>query len=135
MAHHRTNEEQQVKKQTKEVEMENWQTMPMLPLSRLPLVRHELRRAYVPVREGFHPSNELLERAAVVHMGPNCNERTLPHRLATTLAAQLHRHLTDFKIGKLDHTTSHFLVVFPTTDLTDHAIHVGVFAIDYNTHV
>lgn len=89
----------------------------------------------MPVREGFHLTNELLERAAVVHMGPNCNERTLPHRLATTLAAQLHCHPRDFKIGKLDRSTGHFLVAFPTVDMRNHAMHVGVFAIDHNAHV
>lgn len=129
------NKEQHFQANSNKEEMENWQTMPMLPPSRLPTVRHELRRAYVPVREGLHPTNELLERAAVVHMWPNCNEQTLPHRLATTLAAQLHRHPRDFKIGKLDRSIGHFLVAFPTVVLRNHAMHVGVFAIDHNAHV
>lgn len=119
----------------KETNMDNWQTMPMTPTSHLPGARPEQQTVYVPSREGFHPTNEQLDRAAAVHAGPNVNKQTLPQRLATTLAAQLGHHPRAFEVGQLDTATAACIVIFPTKDLRNHAVEVGIFAIDFNTYV
>ncbi|KAF3341551.1 hypothetical protein FCM35_KLT00189 [Carex littledalei] len=130
-----TEQTTQPEKTTTKMDFQNWEAMEMLSPEYMNNAREDDVRVFMPADDTLRPTNDALSRAAVVMIGPQVEARTIPQRLAANLGMYFNRHPRDFSIRKTEPTTGDFIAIFPTINMRNEAVQVGVFVIDQTTDV
>ncbi|KAF3340854.1 Zinc knuckle [Carex littledalei] len=112
-----------------QMDLENWETAPMLNPDLIGPRAPELR-VFFPPNDNIRSPNTLLHRSAVVLIGPRAATVNQFHgRVATAIATIFGCHPEEFKVETLDPSFGNLIVEFPSNILRNIAVHVGIFTI------
>ncbi|KAF3336708.1 hypothetical protein FCM35_KLT19294 [Carex littledalei] len=111
------------------MDLDNWETLPMLSPNTLP-ARGPPLKVFFPPNDNMRSPNLLLDRSAVVLLGPGADiVGQLPRRIAAAIGTTFGCHPDAFKISTLEPAAGDLLVEFPSNVLRNMAVDVGVFMI------
>ncbi|KAF3339330.1 Zinc knuckle [Carex littledalei] len=125
----RTTEQPTEQPTAKEMDLETWETAPMLSPNLIGIRAPKLR-VFFPPNDNLRSSNALLHRSVVVLIGPRAAAVPDLHgRIATAVATTFGCHPAEFKVETLEPSAGDLIVEFPSNILRNLAVHVGVFTI------
>lgn len=113
----------------KNMDLENWETMPMQDPAEIVLPRAAPMKIFFPPNNDLRSPNTLLHRSAVVLLGAGAHLSQMPHRIANSLAASLGRHPKEFTVSETDPSFGDYLVTFTSNMLRNMACYVGAFMV------
>ena len=112
-----------------EMDLENWETIPMLGPELVQPCAPQLR-VFFPPNDDISSPNTILDRSAVVLLGPGAATVNQLHRRITSVIANTFGcHTEEFKISPLNPETGDLLLEFPSKVLRNIAVHVGVYTV------
>lgn len=111
------------------MDLEDWETAPMLS-PELIQGRAPEARVFFPPNDDVHPPNTMLNRCAIVLLGPRAAMvNQLEYRIANAIAATIGDRPQDFKVSKLHPAVGDLIVEFPSSIQRNLAVFVGVYTI------
>lgn len=105
----------------------NWETMRMTDPSYIQGGQAQEMRVFLKPRKDLLPTNEFLQRSAIVMTGPNENDHTLRRTLQQKLAYHFTCHPRNFRIGKIPSSIGDLLAIFPNEDMKNRAVKQCLF--------
>lgn len=128
LQHHHIPTENTIHPQT-QMDFENWETISMLS-SDLIQARAPPLKIFFPPNDGLCSPNTMLDRSAVVLLGPRAElVNQLSHRIASAIATTFGCNPGEFKVYTVASEVGDYLVEFPSNVLRNLAVHVGVFMV------
>lgn len=95
------------------MDFENWETAPMLSLDLIQRRASELS-IFFPPNDDLQSSNTLLDRSAIVLLGPRAaTVSQLPLRIVNAIATTFECHPDEFKVETLHPIEGDLIVEFP----------------------
>lgn len=117
------------------MELENWETMALEDPEYVNAGRNAELRIFFPPNDDIRSPNTLLNRSAVVLVGPHIRLRQMPYRIANALATTMRRHPGEFSVSAIEPAFGDYLVTFTSNMMRNMAVYAGTLMVAQGAYV